>query len=202
MLWMMAAGAALAADGSLAMGAEFTWNDPYTRTSGLRLTAATEPLPWLRAGVSAGAYLSGAEQVRTRLSAQLLEEHELALHVSPMLARGLGEVTWIPVRSQGERLRESLGFTMGFGAVFTDDDTEVLGIYPGDAEHRSTYEAHDRELHPATQLGLVGELRGEVWGLRLRLERVRYVEIFGAEYAPDRAPTWLGVEAAWYPGSR
>jgi len=202
LLLSLAGTVALAADGSLALGAERTWNDPFTRATGLRMTAATEPLPWLRLGVTGGAYLGGESQTRSALARQLVYDYQLGPPMSPILGRGLGEVTWIPVRSTEGPLRESLGFTMGFGAVFTDDDTEALGVDPNSDDFEQLYEAYDRELHPTIQLGLVGELRGEVWGVRLRLERLRYVEIVGGDYENDKAPTWLGAELAWYTGAR
>jgi len=196
-------GAALAVEGSVGIGLEGTWNDPFVNTVGARLSAELSPFPWLRAGVAGGVYPLAGEQSWTDLTRQLHDQHNLAVELSHMLGRGMGEVTWVPLRTTSDgprgRWEESLGLTVGLGGVLTQDDHETLGVTQGTNQ---SYDTHAREWHPASVLGVVGEVRCERWGVRLRMERLRYVEVVLDIVQEEKAPLWVGAEYAWYPGAR
>lgn len=185
---------ALAAQTLLAVGAELTWSDPFVTTSGARVSAGAQPLPWLAVGVSGGVYPGRGEGVWSPLVGQLVEELGVSPELSYIRARGFGEVVWIPLRVAGVGASHSLGVSLGMGAVFTEDDAESLQV----PEQDPLYVAHGREWHPAASAGLVGEVRWARVGARLRLERLRYTEVMLDDVQEAKSPSWIGAEIAWY----
>lgn len=174
-------------------GAEAVMNDPFHQVAGLQVGAGVAWLPWLRTGVAGGVYPDLGSTSYKPVTRQIIEQNNVVPDLSPILARGLLRATVLPVRVESDGLTGTVGAEIGVGAVFTRDDLELL-----DKEDDPDALAVERQWHAATSFGAVGELRGRVHGLTLRVERTSYVETV-EDVDEHKRPIWVNVMWTWRP---
>lgn len=182
---------------ALSAGLERTWNDPFLPLTGPQFAASVRPTGWLGLGVRGAAYPDLGEAQWKPLTRQLNEVAHVMPDLSRIRARGQGVVELTPVRAalatRGGPAESSLGVHVGLGAVATRDDLAAIG-----ADGDPVWEATAEQVHPAVSVALVGEVRRDDLGLRLRAEHLRYTEIVGGSYEERKFPNWFGAEIAWY----
>jgi hypothetical protein len=172
---------------SFAAGAETVLNDPFVVRRGLRATVGVDLGAAFTVLGSASLVPVLGDGDLTELSRRLLEDN-----ISADITRVTDDtraalVAW-PLSRTRVDWHTRLGIEAGGAALWTVDDTTLA---PG--------VGFVRQIHPAAVLGLVGEVGGVgPIGLRVRVERVSWVETFGmfadSPFAEHRAHLWLGVD--------
>jgi len=169
-------------------------NDPFYTSRGATARAEVRPLDWLGVGVDGGVYPYRGFDGWNALAKQLVSDHSVVPDVSPMKYTLGAVATVAPLRGTLGTWSSRVGLVAGVGAVRTDDDLEAL-----QAEGEPAFEETELQFHPYGQLGLFGEVRHDVIGGRLRLERMMYTEVVGSELEEQKNPVWLSLEVAFWP---
>lgn len=172
-------------------------NDPFYTPRGPAARLEARPVDWLGVGAAGGWYPYGGEDTWSPLAKSLLHEQSISPDVSSITSSLGVLVTVAPFRGVVGSWSSRVGLTAGVGAVHTVDDLVAL-----QAVGEPQFEATSEQFHPFGSVGVFGELRRGVWGGRLGIDRMSYVEVIGTETKEDKNPVWVGMELALWPQVR
>lgn len=195
-------GMALAEPGKLgqvafSLGAEYLTNDPFLVRAGGRVGVAWAPLPWLEGGAGFSVYPSGAGPEDWKpLATQLLSENSVSPDISRMTRQAQGTLRAHLLRADlDDRWRAGLGLAAGAHLVRTVDDLTAIQM-----EGEPSAEATAIERHVGPVLGGFAYVREDHLELRVRFERVAYVETVNTTIQENKVNLFLGAEVAlWLP---
>jgi hypothetical protein len=178
-------------------GLEAVVNDPFVYRRGLRYGLAFAPAEGFEVGIAGGWYPSlgsggCADPDWTAKSCALLEEASIAPHISKLIWQGQATVRLLPLRVDMGRWRTAVGLLAGFGFVATHDDLVTFQNDEADAL------ATERQLHPTTVAGWLGEVREEHLGVRLRMEYLTYIEVLEGTELEMKRNLFAGGEVMWW----
>lgn len=176
--------AVLAMEVDLGVGAELVTNDPFMTPIGLRASTVVRPLPWLGVGAS----LAGHPLHPVNTYGAYLEPIGISPDYSPILASGsvVGDVRF--ARGAVGKLDGAIDLVVGVGGVYTVEDCEATGNVEDCLPTQ-------KQLHPASVIGLTASVGSGRWALRVRGERWQYTEVVSGSVEENKIPVWLGAEA-------
>ncbi len=196
LLLLCALSASIAGQLGLSAGIERTANDPFVIRRGPRLGASWSPRPTVRFGLSGAWYPNLGEADLQPVTRQFVEELRVAPDISRMMAHARAELWVLPFVHPIGRFQAATGAYAGFGAMYTEDDLEIL-IPNDDPEALATRD----QLHPSTTWGLCSELGGDRVRGRLRIERTTYIETISSVWLEMKGNMIVALEVTVWPGS-
>jgi hypothetical protein len=185
-------GTAQAVQLGFATGHGVVVNDPFVVRQGPTMRLLFLPKPWLVASLNSGFTPLISDSDKTRLADHLIYEHQLAPDLSRIHMRHDLTVALMPKAGRLGGWQAHVGPYAGLGVVHTYDDLELLQV-AGVPEFEATRE----EFHATTIYGLGAELRRDVFGLGVRLERQNYTEVVGTTTLETKQTGWVMMEASW-----
>jgi len=167
-------------------------NDPFVVRQGPTMRFLVAPKPWLVASVNSGFTPLISENDRTDLADAIIADHQIAPDLSRIHMWHDATLAFTPKAGTLGGWQAHLGPFVGVGVVHTYDDLELLQVAGDEA-----FEATREEFHATTIWGLGAELRRDVVGIGLRLERQNYTEVVGTTTLETKKTGWVMVEASW-----
>lgn len=180
------------------IGFETVTNDPFVTRSGIRAGFHLAPVPWLEAGVAFVYFpVFGPETDWKPLTEQLLTQNGISPDISLIHFDAQATLRIIPLHAAFKHgWRTGVGGLAGGGVVYTVDDNEALQVDADDEAYLSTA----RQLHGALTFGLLGEIRNDFFGVRLRYERLSYLETINGTTLEMKNNALLATEVMfWFP---
>lgn len=175
----------------VSLGYEQNVNDPFLVRRGLRLDLDLDVGRWWGLSLSGGAYTQLADITAT---GQGLIDDGVAPDLSRIRQRGTLNARFIPLRGQSGALRTSLALFGGGGVVHTVDDLVLIDATEDPAAVRTA-----NQLHPTYTFGISGDIRGERWGARARVERSHYTEVVWGTVEETKNDLWVGLSVGrWW----
>lgn len=167
-------------------------NDPFVVRQGPTMRFLFLPRPWLVASINSGFTPLISENDRTWLADALIYEHQIAPDISRIHMWHDLTIAFTPRAGRLGSWHAHVGPFAGVGVVHTYDDVELI-----QGTGNPEYEATREEFHATTIYGLGAELRREVFGLGVRLERQNYTEVVGTTTLETKRTGWVMLEASW-----
>lgn len=184
----------------LTLGGESVLNDPFVNRGGPRLGVELAPVPWARLTTAFTWFPVLGDGGETGLDWSALGKQRLPENgVSP----DISNVDWTGQVALGVRLYAyeagrwtfGVGLQAGAAAVHSVDDADSLQVDPDDP----AFAASDRQVHLGPVYGAYWEARVEHVGVRVRLERVAYIETINGSVLEMKDPLVLGGECTtWF----
>ena len=176
-------------EGGAAAGLSLVTNDPFQRVAGLEVSTFLAPTERLAVEARVAAHPLVGEMGWKPLTSHLVGDLQISPDISQPLFRAELTAAFLPLQVQQGMWNARLGAFAGGGLIYTRDDLETL-----QAEGDPGYEAAQNELHPTYVLGLsVDAVRNSV-GVRVRGQRVSYVENIGSDVQHKKQPHMVAVE--------
>ena len=176
-------------EGGAAAGLSLVTNDPFQRVAGLEVSTFLAPTERFAVEGRIAAHPLVGKPGWRPLTHQLVE----VVHVSPDISQPLfrGELTasFVPLQVLQGVWNARLGAFAGGGVISTRDDLEAI-----QAQGSAGYEAAQNELHPTYVLGLSVDAVRKSVGVRVRGQRVHYVENIGPDVREKKQPHMVAVE--------
>ncbi len=126
------------------------------------------------------------------LTRQLVEDTSVSPDVSRVIARVGGQLRVDIIDKTSGVWRTRLGVLAGAGAVYTEDD--LVGRATSDE-----WKATATQFHPEWSMALCADASRGSWGIRTRIERQSYTEVFTTTVRRPRNLVWVGVGLTYSP---
>jgi hypothetical protein len=167
------------------LGSELVANEPFLNPVGMRGSVTLRPLPWLGAGLSLAGYPLRVQTTRH----DVIAGFGIVPDVAPIVGTGSFVGTVRFARGPIGTFDGAIDLVVGVGGVYSVDDCVALQM-----ESAPVCLGTQRQLHPASIIGLNALIGQGQWGVRLRGERWAYTETVAGSVEQSKDPVWLGVD--------
>lgn len=183
---------ALAGESAVMVGVGTVTNDPFIYRHAVSVGAQYHPQAHVSFGVDARYFADLADSDWRGLTQQLIEENHVSPDISKMLYAGMASMGLYPLSTtkEGFGMESRVGLLVSAGVVKTKDDLSAMDTTSGDDRAAGT----QHQVHPVGGMSLVGDFWWGRNGLRLRRDRMMYVEVVNSTSVEMKNNSLLMVE--------
>ena len=169
---------AWAAERAVTVGVGTVTNDPFLYRHALAIGGQYRPQAHVSFGADLRYFLDQSDDDWKGLTKQLIEENHVSPDISKMNYAASVNVGVFPLATTREAfvVESRVGVLVSIGVVQTSDDLQALDTTSGDDRAEIT----QHQVHPSGGVSFVGDFWWGKNGLRLRRERIIYIEVVNA----------------------
>ena len=184
--------AASAAERAVMVGVGTVTNDPFLIRHAVTVGGEYRPQAHVAFGVDARYFPDRGDSDWKGLTKQLVEKNHVSPDISKMQYSGTVNLGLFPLSTTKERfvVESRVGVLVSGGVVKTEDDLRALDTTASD--DRATGTQH--QVHPCGGFALVGDFWWGNNGLRLRRERITFIEVVNATTLEMKSNSLLVAE--------